>query len=81
MPLRSGDFSYKISALKFLGSGFERNQDNSQEKYRGKLGQGELLVFHSKPSRWSLFIEAFALTTIPFVINKCTHFKLRFLQN
>jgi len=46
------------------------NQDNSQEKYRGKLGQGELLVFHSKPLRWSLFIKAFAVTTILAVINK-----------
>ena len=57
------------------------NQGNREEKYRGKLGKRELLVFHSKPLRWWLFIKALALTTNPAVINECTHFKLRFLQN
>jgi len=57
------------------------NLGNREEKYREKLGKRELLVFQSNPSRWALFIKALALTTIPAVINKCTHFKLRFLQN
>ena len=57
------------------------NQGNREEKYRGKVGKRELLVFYSKPLRWSLFIKALALTTIPAVINECTNFKLRFLQN
>jgi len=57
------------------------NQGNREEKYRGKLGKRELLVFYSKPLRWSLFIKALALITIPAVINECTNFKLRFLQN
>ena len=44
------------------------NQGNREEKYRGKLGKRELLVFYSKPLRWSLFIKALALTTIPTVM-------------
>jgi len=32
-------------------------------------------------SYWSLFIKALALITVLAVLNECTNFKLRFLQN
>ena len=61
MPLRERRFlniKSVPSILRYLKAQALRgslNQGNGEDKYRRKLGKRELLVFHSKPLRWSFF--------------------------